>query len=202
MSSPIQHSSAVLVDTNAFQRKLLRSLLRGSGFQRLMEADCLDTALDEASRSYPDFIFIDYDTAKRSELMRGSHNIRQKYLKGGTHIIFLLHNATRPRVDDAIASGANWVLCRPFSPKSLDRRIRAVMDPGSCIQIDQILPQQKKLPQKTQEGPSTESQNMSKLVHQMDTLLKQSRHYQDAEPEEIRTPKNKQDEAEEDIFLL
>ncbi len=202
MSLPIQHGSAVLVDTNAFQRKLLRSLLRGSGFQRVMETDCLDSGLDEASRSYPDFIFIDYDTAKRSELTRGDQNIRQKYLKSGTHMIILLQNATRPRVRDAISSGANWVLSRPFSPKSLDRRIRAVMDPGSCIRIDQANTNQPALSKVQQEPAQQSPENMSKLVHQMDTLLKQSRHYQETNSSKQSKQFAAAKSEEEDVFLL
>lgn len=175
MSLKLAHGSAVLVDTNAFQRKMLRTLLRGSGFARIQEMDCFDTAMDEANRSVPDFLFVDYDTARRSDLMRGKHNLRSKYLKPGTNLIFLMHNATRPRVDSAISRGANWIVSRPFSPKSLDRRIRAVLDPGSCIRIDQI----EKLVSRQSTEAKGEEPPMSELVQQMDQLLKQSHHYRE-----------------------
>lgn len=181
MSLNVTHGSAVLVDTNAFQRKMLRTLLRGSGFGRIQEMECFDTAMDEAGRSMPDFLFVDYDTARRSELMRGNHDLRSKHLRPGTNLIFLMHNATRPRVDSAISRGANWIVSRPFSPKALDRRIRAVLDPGSCIRLNQLAKMAKSKTERSEEP------QVSELVQEMDKLLKQSHHYRKgtARPDQI-----------------
>lgn len=212
MSLKFTHGSAVLVDTNAFQRKMLRTLLRGSGFGRIQEMECFETAMDEANRSVPDFLFVDYDTARQSELMRANHNLRSKYLQPSTNLIFLMHNATRPRVNSAISRGANWIVSRPFSPKSLDRRIRAVLDPGSCIRIDQL----KKLT--SSETEQIEEAPISELAQQMDQLLKQSSHYREgkAKPDQIakssikarlKTVETLKSDAtskqdEDDVFLL
>ena len=191
MSLPIRHGSAVLVDTNAYQRKMLRTLLRSSGFNRVLELDNFEDGVDEANRSFPDFLFVDYDTARRSELLRGNQNIRTKHLAASCHVIFLMQNPTRARVDAAISSGANWVLSRPFSPKSLDRRIRAVLDPGSCMRIEFMTDMVSADAPKKEEKAETLS--LADLTAEMNSLLKQSQHY--------RNGKNKPDAAAKAAML-
>ncbi|WP_162916911.1 hypothetical protein [Cohaesibacter haloalkalitolerans] len=131
MPASIEHASAVIVDMNTFQRKLLRSILRTSGFSRVAEFDKFEFGLDEAKRTFPNFLFLDYDTAAYSELFRGRPDISKSYLTEATRLIILMENATRFRVTSAIANGAHWVISRPFSTAAITRRITAMMDPDS-----------------------------------------------------------------------
>ena len=129
MPTAVQHGSAVIVDGNTFQRKLLRSVLRTSGFIRVAEFDKLEFGLDEAKRTFPNFLFLDYNTASSSELLRGRPDISKTYLGEATYLIFIMENPTRYRVTSAIAHGAHWIISRPFSTNALNARIRAVMNP-------------------------------------------------------------------------
>ncbi len=131
MPASIEHASAVIVDINTFQRKLLRSILRTSGFSRVAEFDKFEFGLDEAKRTYPNFLFLDYDTAAYSELFRGRPDISKSYLTDATRLIILMENATRFRVTSAIANGAHWVISRPFSTSAITRRITTMMDSDS-----------------------------------------------------------------------
>ncbi len=200
----LDYCSAVLVDKNSFQRKLLRSLLRTSGFHRLHETESFESGLQESKRSLPDFLFIDYDTAKGSDLLRGASNIPKQYLAHHTRMIMLMDNPTRPRVKTAIDIGSHWVLSRPFSPQTLDRRIRAVMDPGSLIKIASVND-----PRSFKDAKEAEPE--SGLLHEMDDLLRSSQYFsvkptEPAQKAKSPTPaafaKPVQQEAEEDVFLL
>ena len=128
MHLPIQHGTAVIVDGNTFQRKMLRSILRTSGFSRVSEFDKIEFGLDEAKRTFPNFLFLDYDTASASELVRGRQDISKTHLNESTYLIIILENPTRHRVGSAIAHGAHWVVSRPFSTNALIARIRAAQN--------------------------------------------------------------------------
>nr|WP_321455890.1 hypothetical protein [uncultured Cohaesibacter sp.] len=130
MPAPIQHGSAVIVDENTFQRKLLRSILRSSGFSCVAEFDKFEFGLDEAKRTFANFLFLDYDTATNSDILRGRPEIRNTHLGEATYLIILLENPTRYRVNCAIAHGAHWVISRPFSTNALNNRLHAVMNPA------------------------------------------------------------------------
>ena len=129
MPAPVQQGSAVIVDNNTFQRKLLRSILRTSGFSRVVEFDKFEFGLDEAKRTFPNFLFLDFDTASSSELLRGRPDISKTHLGDATNLIIILENPTRCRVTHAIAHGAHWIISRPFSTNAINARIRAVMNP-------------------------------------------------------------------------
>ncbi|HAT84999.1 MAG TPA: hypothetical protein DCS30_02925 [Rhizobiales bacterium] len=201
----LEYCSAVLVDKNNFQRKLLRSLLRTSGFHRIFETDSFEGGLTESKRSSSDFLFIDYDTARQSDLLRVASNIPRQHLARHTRLIMLMDNPTQPRVKTAIDIGSHWVLSRPFSPQTLDRRIRAVLDPGSLIKIT---PDSERRSGKDSEDATP----ASGLLNEMDDLLRSSQYFsvKPAEPAKItRKPTSsvsktapKHAEPEEDIFLL
>lgn len=178
MLRPLRYGTAVHVDRNNFQKKLLRSVLRSTGFIRVTELDDIESGLDEARRSHPDFLFADFDTAHESELLRGQPDIRKTYLNDNTLLVILLQNPTRYRVDSAISYGANWVISRPFSPKVLHRRLRALIEPEHATPYQQRLrvkPDTIKIELEQLEN----SKKMTKLAQQMDELLKQSRYFKE-----------------------
>jgi hypothetical protein len=95
-------------------------------------------------------------------------------------------------------------LSRPFSPQTLDRRIRAVMDPGSLIKIAPAI-ERKSFKDTKEAEPETG------LLHEMDDLLRSSQYFsvKPTEPapkikkaKQSTFAKPAQQEEEEDIFLL
>ena len=201
MTLPIQRGVAVLVDKNQYQRKLMRTLLKTSGFNRVTEIDSFEQGLNEANRTVPDFIFIDYDTAHKSELMRTHQDIRESFLQRSTYVIFLVSNPTRSRVKRAITCGAHWVVSRPFSQKCINRRIHALLDPSTVIRVSHDLTKTEYV---ARLGQQTAPDKMAEIVEEMDTVLKKSQHY--SPPPKGKTqgfkPGKKSMEAKEDVFLL
>ena len=178
MLAAIRHGTAVLIDSNNYQRKMLRTLLRTSGFRRVSEFEDMESGVEEASRAFPDFLFVDFDTALQSELSRGNQNWRDNHLGADTYLVILLQNCTRQRVERSISFGAHWVVSRPFSPNSLNRRIRAVLDPLYRIPLDHAPNPVKKQSSISLEELSNQDR-MTDLARQMDDLLKQSKYYKD-----------------------
>lgn len=177
MLQPIRHGSAVLVDHNTFQRKLLRTVLRSSGFIRVSEFEDVEIGLDEASRIFPDFIFIDYETAQDSELFRSRENMRQKMLGANTNMFILMQEPTRQRVAKAIGFGAHWVISRPFSPKSLNQRLLAILNPGYAMPI-QPEPTGKRTTDDLASRPIHATASNDDLAEHMQDLLTYSQDYQ------------------------
>ena len=177
MLQPIRQGSAVLVDHNTFQRKLLRTVLRSSGFIRVSEFEEVEIGLDEASRIFPDFIFIDYETAQGSELFRSRENMRKKMLGANTHMFIMMQEPTRQRVAKAIGFGAHWVISRPFSPKSLNERLKAILDPSYAMPA---LPDPtiKRRSESLISRPICEEDTIEDLTEHMNDLLDYSQDYQ------------------------
>ncbi|WP_373236129.1 response regulator [Cohaesibacter celericrescens] len=220
MLRKIQHGSAILVDRNGYQLKMLRTLLRSSGFNRVTEFDDIETGLNEAGRSHPDFLFVDFDTAQHSELLRGQKDLRRSYLSPNTHLLFLMQNPTRKRVIKAITCGGSWVVSRPFSPTSLNRRIRAILDQDYGVALKSLKQSAKKATPKPAQT-AKEDLTMKELARQMDNLLKQSKFFKDGqwgnnsqnrkallskfenlESEAQSRQRKSKTETDEDIFLI
>lgn len=181
MLQPIRHGSAVLVDHNTFQRKLLRTVLRSSGFIRVSEFEDVEIGLDEASRIFPDFIFIDYETAQESELFRSRENMRTKMLGANTHMFILMQEPTRQRVTKAIGFGAHWVISRPFSPKSLNERLRAILNPGYAMPVLPDVPGKRRV-ESLISRPIRDEDTMEDLADHMRDLLDYSQDYESQHP--------------------
>ncbi|MCV6601987.1 MAG: hypothetical protein OIF54_10590 [Cohaesibacter sp.] len=170
----------------------------------MFETETFEGGLEESKRSFPDFLFIDYDTAKNSDLMRGIDNIPQQYLANHTRLIMLMDNPTRPRVRTAIEIGSHWVLSRPFSPQTLDRRIRAVLDPGSLIKLERTN-------ERTKDSNDQDIATSTHLMSEMDSLLRKSQYFSEQPampsrklPENPTSSESSSDktEKEEGIILL
>ena len=202
MLQPLRHSSAVLVDRNLFQRKLLRTVLRSSGFTRVNEFDDIELGLDDARRLYPDFLFIDYDTAKGSELLRSQKNIRKSILGANTHVFFLMQHPTRKRVAKAVEFGAHWVISRPFSPKCLNNRLAAILDPTFGVTVPPARSNTQRGGLKIRKHKFEHLENGALTGHMQD-LLKQSETFKDhiTEPQSpVRTDiRNRIEALEKDL---
>ena len=178
MSQTLSKGAAVLVDQNAFHQKILRNLLRSSGFSRVVEFTGFEEGLDEATRTRSDFLFADYDTARKSEILRVNGDLRQSHLTKETNLIFLMQNPTRKRVKAAIASGANWVISRPYSPTCLYKRINATLYPDSVAAFETERERRDvNVIELTGPQKETEEQRIERLLKEMDELLKNSPYF-------------------------
>ncbi|WP_319532794.1 hypothetical protein [uncultured Cohaesibacter sp.] len=178
MSQTLSNGVAVLVDQNAFHQKILRNLLRSTGFSRVVEFTGFEEGLDEATRTRSDFLFADYDTARKSEILRVNGDLRKSHLTNGTNLIFLMQNPTRKRVKSAIASGANWVISRPFSPTCLYERINATLYPDSVAAFETERERRDvNVIELTSPPKETEEQRIKRLLKEMDELLKNSPYF-------------------------
>ena len=128
-----ENGTAVLVDHNAFHRKLLRSVLRSVGFYDISEHDEVTGGLKQVIRTHPDFMFIDFDTAKRSETKLQLTSLPNRSVEAQPYLFILMANPTIRRVDKAISYGADWIICRPFSQLILTRRLHAILNPNPLI---------------------------------------------------------------------
>ena len=184
---PIRYGTAVLADKNGYQRKILRTLLRSSGFHRVSEFDNIEAGLAEAERAQPDFMFVDYDTAQQTDLLRGKQDLAKTYLSSNSHLIILLQNPTRHRVDSAISSGASWVISRPYSPKILNRRLRAILDPSFVVALSG--PNEPiKVETPLTRSQSIEQLSISDLTRQMDELLEKSSYFSGDQSDNATAP--------------
>nr|WP_321460152.1 response regulator [uncultured Cohaesibacter sp.] len=128
-----ENGTAVLVDQNAFHRKLLRSVLRSVGFYEISEHEEVRTGLKQVMQTHPDFVFMDYDTATGSDISNYQKNIQGVYHDRQTYLFILMSHPTFSRVDKAIDSGADWIISRPFSQQALTRRLHAILHPSPLI---------------------------------------------------------------------
>ena len=93
-------------------------------------------------------------------------------LGANTRMFFMMQDPTQQRVAKAVVFGAHWVISRPYSPKSLNERLRAILDPGYAMTIQPALPLSSQTRNQSKHVRSGE-QNMVALTAQMQTFLPQ-----------------------------
>lgn len=114
----------LLADDDAQMRRLVKSVLERDGFRVLEAADGLD-ALDIVSAHHLDLVILDQDMPRLTGL-GVLEELRAKFGTAGTPIIMLT-----ARTDDtesqAFELGAQDYLTKPFQPRSLLARVKAVL---------------------------------------------------------------------------
>ena len=114
----------LLADDDPQMRRLVKSVLERDGFRVLEAADGLD-ALDIVSQHHLDLVILDQDMPRLTGL-GVLEELRAQFGTAGTPIIMLT-----ARTDDtesqAFELGAQDYLTKPFQPRSLLARVRAVL---------------------------------------------------------------------------
>jgi two-component system chemotaxis response regulator CheY len=135
--SLIQQLAVLVVDDNAFMRKLVRSMLAGLGVKTVFEAaDGID-ALDIIRTAAPDVVILDWEMP----LLNGPELVRIVRSPGvfpmpDIPIIMLTGHGDRQRVLQTIKLGVNEVLCKPVSAKALfDRLISILLKPRASVKL-------------------------------------------------------------------
>ncbi len=133
----IQQLSVLVVDDNAFMRKLVRSMLNNIGVKTVFEAaDGID-ALEMIRTAGPDVVILDWEMP----LLNGPELVRIVRSPGvfpipDIPIIMLTGHGERRRIMQTIRLGVNEVLCKPVSAKALfDRLISILLKPRAIVRL-------------------------------------------------------------------
>ena len=144
----IQQLSVLVVDDNAFMRKVVRSLLVNIGVRKVYEAADGIAGLEQIRAVAPDVVVLDWEMP----LLNGPELVRIVRSPGvfptpDIPIIMLTAHGERRRIVEAVRIGVNEFLCKPVSAKMLtDRLISILAKPRANVQLgDYYGPEPRKL---------------------------------------------------------
>jgi CheY-like chemotaxis protein len=132
-----QHLSVLVVDDNAYMRKMVRSLLTNIGVRTVHEAADGLAGLDVIREVSPDAVILDWEMP----LLNGMEFVRIVRSPGvfplpDIPIIMLSAYSNRKRIVEAVQAGVNEFLAKPVSAKALaDRLLSIVAQPRATVQI-------------------------------------------------------------------
>jgi two-component system, chemotaxis family, chemotaxis protein CheY len=137
----IERLGLLVVDHNAYMRKLTRMMLMNIGAKSIYEAADGLAALDVIRAVNPDVMLLDWDVPVLSgpQIM---HIVRSPGLFTKSHlpIIMLTTGAARSHVNEALRLGVNEVLAKPTSPRMLrDRLLSILVKPRQMVQMGKYL---------------------------------------------------------------
>jgi CheY-like chemotaxis protein len=133
----IEQLAVLVVDDNAFMRRLVRSMLASIGVKTTFEASDGIDALEMIRTAAPDVVILDWEMP----LLNGPELVRIVRSPGlfpmpDIPIIMLTGHGERWRIVETVRLGVNEVLCKPVSAKALyDRLISILLKPREIVQL-------------------------------------------------------------------
>jgi CheY-like chemotaxis protein len=133
----IQQLCVLVVDDNAYMRKIARSLLNNIGVKKVYEAGVGIAGLVVIRAVSPDVVLLDWEMP----LLNGPEFVRIVRSPGvfplpDIPIIMLTSHGERRRIVEAVRIGVNEFLCKPVSAKALtDRFISILAKPRASVQV-------------------------------------------------------------------
>jgi CheY-like chemotaxis protein len=133
----IQQLSVLVVDDNAFMRKMVRNLLINIGVKRVHDAADGIAGLDQIREVSPDVVILDWEMP----LLNGPEFVRIVRTPGvfplpDIPIIMLTAHGERSRIVEAVRIGVNEFLSKPVSAKALtDRFISILVKPRVSVHV-------------------------------------------------------------------
>jgi CheY-like chemotaxis protein len=144
----IQQLRVLVVEDNAFMRKMVRSLLTNIGVKKVYEAADGIAGLEQIRAVAPDVVVLDWEMP----LLNGAELVRIVRSPGvfptpDIPIIMLTAYGDRNRIVEAITLGVNEFLCKPVSAMMLtDRLISIFAKPRANVRLgDYYGPEPRKL---------------------------------------------------------
>lgn len=134
----VQQLNVLLVDDNAFTRKLVRALLNNIGIKNITEAGDGIAALEAIRQAPLDVIILDWEMP----LLNGPELVRIVRSPGvfpapDVPIIMLSSHGERWRIVESVKLGVNEFLCKPVSAKALlDRLVSILLKPRESVQFE------------------------------------------------------------------
>jgi CheY-like chemotaxis protein len=124
----IQGLNILIVDDNAYIRRLTRTMLTNLGAKSVLEAADGLAALEAIRTSDPDVMLLDWDMP----VLNGIEVLRIVRSPGifprpNLPVIMLTTRGHRSHVNEALRAGANEFLLKPTSPKALCDRLTSIM---------------------------------------------------------------------------
>jgi two-component system, chemotaxis family, chemotaxis protein CheY len=126
-TSPYAQTAVLVVDDDAYLRKIVRSLLIGFGVQRVYEAGDGAQGLELLEQFRPDVLLVDWEMP----MLTGAEMIRlvrnpETSANATVPIIMMTGHTERHRIEQAMQLGVNEILVKPFSAKGLLQRLDLV----------------------------------------------------------------------------
>lgn len=127
--SGLSNLHILVIDDNPHMRGIVVAILRGAGFTRVKEASDGAQALDEMRAGVPDIIICDLnmdpiDGLEFTKMLRTAPDSPNPYVP----IIMMTGHTERSKVTAARDAGANELVAKPISAKTLLERIVSVID--------------------------------------------------------------------------
>ena len=148
LESMIQGLNILVVDGNAYMRKVTRMMLINLGAKSVMEAADGLAALEQIRNCDPDVMLLDWDMP----LLNGMEVVRIVRSPGvfprpNLPSIMLTNQGHRSAVVQALHAGVNEFLVKPTSAKALHDRLSSIVaNPRPMVQLgDAYVPQPRKM---------------------------------------------------------
>lgn len=148
LESMIQGLNILVVDGNAYMRKVTRMMLINLGAKSVMEAADGLAALEQIRNCDPDVMLLDWDMP----LLNGMEVVRIVRSPGvfprpNLPIIMLTNQGHRSAVVQALHAGVNEFLVKPTSAKALHDRLSSIVaNPRPMVQLgDAYVPKPRKM---------------------------------------------------------
>ena len=145
----LQGLNILIVDSNAYMRRLTRMMLTNLGAKSVIEAADGLAALEHIRTCDPDVMLLDWDmpVLNGMEVMR---IVRSPgvFPRPNLPIIMLTNRAQRSSVVQALRAGVHEFLVKPTSPKALhDRLMSIVIKPRPMMKLGNFyVPKPRRLP--------------------------------------------------------
>jgi two-component system, chemotaxis family, chemotaxis protein CheY len=133
----LQGLNILVVDDNAYMRRLTRMMLTNLGAKSVLESPDGLAALEAIRTVDPDVMLLDWDMP----VLNGIEVLRIVRSPGvfprpNLPVIMLTTRAQRSQVNEAMRAGANEFLLKPTSPKALcDRLMSIVFKPRPMVKV-------------------------------------------------------------------
>ncbi len=157
----IQQITVLVVDDNAFMRKMVRSLLKNIGVEKIFEAADGIAGLEAIRQVSPDIVILDWEMP----LLNGPEFVRIVRSPGvfplpDLPIIMLTAHGERWRVVEAVRIGVNEFLCKPVSAKALlERLISILAKPRASVHVGEYYgPEPRKLMDNGEESAADQAE--------------------------------------------
>jgi two-component system chemotaxis response regulator CheY len=117
----------LVVDDFATMRKVIRNLLKQSGYENIVEAEDGLLALKALKSQKIDFIISDWNMPNMSglELLK---NVRADEELKSLPFLMVTAEALQENVVAAVKAGVSNYIVKPFTSETLDEKIRKIME--------------------------------------------------------------------------